>query len=95
MSEQTMPAAEAEGVVVDERNHYELAFHVLPTVAEGEVPAVVDALKAAITNTGATISLEEAPQRIELAYEIEKPLEGKYRKFASAYFGWVRFSCTR
>lgn len=90
MSEQKMPAAEANDVV--ETNNYELAFHVLPTVAEGEVAAVVDAIKAHITTHGGELGIEEAPERIELAYEIEKYLEGKYRKFGSAYFGWVRFT---
>lgn len=85
-----MPAAEANDVV--ETNNYELAFHVLPTVAEGEVALVVDAIKAHITTNGGELGIEEAPERIELAYEIEKYLEGKYRKFGSAYFGWVRFS---
>ena len=91
MSEQTMPAAEAEGVVLDERNSYELAFHVLPTVAEGEVADVVASMKDAATTAGATVTSDEAPQRIELAYEIVKSIEGKHRKFSSAYFGWIRF----
>jgi ribosomal protein S6 len=90
MAENTMPAAEANDVV--ETNSYELAFHVLPTVAEGEVASVVDAIKAHITTHGGELGIEEAPERIELAYEIEKYLEGKYRKFGSAYFGWVRFT---
>lgn len=93
MSETNMPAAEAMAVEQgsDERFAYELAFHVLPTVAEGEVPAVYDEIKAAVTATGAEIFDEEAPARFDLAYEIEKHLEGKNRKFKSAYFGWVRF----
>ena len=91
MTETTMPAAEAEIVAGDERNSYELAFHVLPTVAEGEVPSVFEAIKAHITKTGAEIFDEEAPERFELAYEIVKHYEGKNRKFTSAYFGWVRF----
>lgn len=90
MSEKEMPAAEANEAV--ETNSYELAFHVLPTVAEGEVTTVFDTIKAHITKNGGTLSTEEAPARIELAYEIEKYLEGKYRRFKSAYFGWVRFS---
>ena len=84
MSETNMPAAEV--------NSYELAFHVLPTVAEGEVTTVFDKLKAAITKHGGTVTVEEAPARFELAYEIVKHLEGRNRKFASAYFGWVRFT---
>lgn len=76
----------------DEQVAYELAFHLLPTVAEGEVPATFTALKEQITKAGATVTDEEAPERFELAYEIEKVVEGVNRKFTSAYFGWVRFS---
>ena len=84
MSKETMPAADAA--------HYELAFHVLPTVAEGEVADVFAALKAAIEKAGGEFTSEEEPKRFELAYEIVKHLEGRNRKFTSAYFGWVRFT---
>lgn len=89
-----MPAVEAEAVAVDERNSYELAFHVLPTVAEGEVSSVFATIKDQITKTGAEIFDEEAPERFDLAYEIVKHYEGKNRKFTSAYFGWVRFKAS-
>ena len=94
MSETTMPAAEAEAVVErdDERANYELAFHVLPTVAEGEVPKVFAEIKDHVTSLGGEHQTEEAAERVDLAYEIVKPLEGKNRKFSSAYFGWIRFS---
>lgn len=93
MSETVMPAIEAENEAMDskEPQSYELAFHVLPTVAEGEVNEVLTAIKASITKTGGEVTAEEAPERFELAYEVEKHLEGKNRKFHSAYFGWVRF----
>ena len=84
MSEETMPAADAA--------HYELAFHVLPTVAEGEVTEVASALRSTIEAAGGTITSEEAPARFDLAYEIVKYLEGRNRKFTSAYFGWMRFT---
>lgn len=87
-----MPAAEAGGVDAPERAHYELAFHVLPTVAEGEVTTVFQNLKDTITKHGGEITLEEAPARFDLAYEIVKYLEGRYRKFSSAHFGWIRFT---
>jgi ribosomal protein S6 len=91
MSETNMPAAEVNSA--DEKNFisYEFAFHVLPTVAEGEVPNVVEVLKAHITKAGGEIFDEEVAQRFDLAYEITKYLEGKNRRFNSAYFGWVRF----
>ena len=91
MSETIMPAAEATSTSEVEFTSYEFAFHVLPTVAEGEVPGVVDSLKALITKAGGEIFDEEEAQRFELAYEISKYLEGKNRRFSSAYFGWVRF----
>jgi len=87
MSEETMPAAE-----VADRNNYELAFHILPTVAEGEVSGVFDTIKALITTNGGELTDEEAPERFELAYEVIKHIDTKNRKFTSAYFGWVRFS---
>ncbi len=82
-----MPVTEAERELVA----YELAYHVLPTVAEGEVDSVTAELKSLITKAGGQIFDEEAAERFELAYEIEKYLEGRYRRFSSAYFGWVRF----
>ncbi len=87
MTKNDMPAAEAK-----ESASYEFAFHVLPTVAEGEVSAVFEKIKAAITQAGAELTDEEAPERFDLAYEIIKYLEGRNRKFTSAYFGWVRFT---
>ncbi len=92
MSEKEMPAAEVGSVEMSDANHYEFAFHVLPTVAEGEVAGVYDALKAHITKAGGEISVEESPARVDLAYEIIKPIDGKNRRFTSAYFGWVRFA---
>ncbi len=94
MTENTMPAAEAMVGAGDEHVHYEFAFHVLPTVAEGEVATVVAALKAEIAKAGGTITDEEEAERVELAYEVEKHLEGRNRKFRSAYFGWIRFTAS-
>ena len=84
MSEEKMPAADAV--------HYELAFHLLPTVAEGEVAEVASKLRSTIEAAGGTITSEEAPARFDLAYDIVKYLEGRNRKFSSAYFGWFRFT---
>jgi len=94
MTETTMPAAEAAVANTgsdDERGSYEFAFHVLPTVAEGEVANVFETLKGIITKNDGELFDEESPERFDLAYEIVKHIEGKNRKFTSAYFGWVRF----
>jgi len=84
MSTEQMPVTDAAS--------YELAFHVLPTVAEGEVATVFQSLKDTITKAGGTLVSEEAPEHFELAYDIVRQLEGRNRKFSSAYFGWVRFT---
>ncbi len=88
-----MPAIEVEDVELDSKDvqSYELAFHVLPTIAEGEVSSVFESIKDLIKKDGGEVFGEEAPERFELAYEVEKHIEGKNRKFRSAYFGWVRF----
>lgn len=91
MSEKVMPAIEVEEVDESETQSYELAFHVLPTVAEGEVSSIFEAIKEIIKKEGGEVSDEEAPERFELAYEVVKHIEGKNRKFKSAYFGWIRF----
>ncbi len=93
MSKNNMPATEADHV--DEEQvfaSYELAFHVLPTVAEGEVEGVFSSVVALVTKYGGEITTQEAAQRVELSYPIVKKIEGKNRKFSSAYFGWVRFT---
>jgi len=84
MDKENMPETDAA--------HYELAFHVLPTVAEGEVVDVFSTIKQLIEQAGGSVTSEEEPARFELAYEIIKHLEGRNRKFTSAYFGWVRFT---
>jgi len=92
MAEAIMPATEAAVATHDdERNSYELAFHVLPTVAEGEVSGVFELIKDIVTKEGGEIFGEEAPERVDLAYDIVEHVEGKNRAFHSAYFGWVRF----
>lgn len=86
-----MPAAEAAVTNDKDIISYEFAFHILPTVAEGEVKEVVEKIKAQITKAGGEIFDQEEAKRFDLAYEIEKYLEGRNRKFSSAYFGWIRF----
>jgi ribosomal protein S6 len=87
-----MPATEAAMATNDELSSYELAFHVLPTVAEGEVTTVEDAISRIITEAGGTTGLTEAAQRFDLAYELQKMIDGKYRRFTTSYFGWMRFT---
>lgn len=70
---------------------YELGYLLVPTMAEPEVPAKVDALKALITKGEGTVLSESTPEFIDLAYTMEKDLTSKKYKYSQAYFGWVKF----
>lgn len=95
MTEDTMPAIEAQTNKLLEQERYECAFHILPTVADGEVSGVVDALKKIVTDHQGEVYDAEDPQRFTLAYEISRPIEGRLQRFTTTWFGWIRFSLTR
>jgi ribosomal protein S6 len=94
MDETTMPAVEATENH-DERDQYEFAFHLLPTVADGEVSEVLTHLKTIITSHGGEVIDEEIPQRFTLAYEMRKAIEGRSLRYTNSWFGWIRFSLMR
>jgi ribosomal protein S6 len=69
---------------------YEVGFHVVPTVQEDGVAAVVERVRKALGN--AEIINEKFPERIALAYTIERSVEGKVEKYHDAYFGFIKFA---
>ncbi len=96
-----MPATEArkgaaeeaeEQDSADEFARYECAFHILPTVAEEEVPALMERVKSFIERTGGAVNEEESAGHVDLAYEIVKEVGGERRRFNAAHFCWVRFT---
>ena len=93
MADETMPAVDVqEGDMAEEAVSYECAFHILPTIADEEVPDVVERLKGLITHAGGSVTDEEVSERYELSYEITKQVEGANRRFNTAHFGWMRFT---
>lgn len=82
-----VPETHEEG----ETASYECAFHILPTGTDEEVSAVFAKLKELVEQAGGTVVHEETPRLLDLAYEIEKSIDGSKRSFNAAYFGWVRF----
>jgi ribosomal protein S6 len=73
---------------------YELGYHLLPTLSEGDVSVEVAALKALIEKRGGTIIADEAPKLTDLSYTMTKAQSGKISKFTTAHFGWVKFEMT-
>lgn len=92
MTEDTVPAVEAQETDVAEATSYECAFHLLPTVADGEVSRVVDGLKGLVTAHGGEVFDEEMPQRFTLAYEIRRVSEGRSQRYTNSWLGWMRFT---
>ncbi len=79
----------------DERDVYEVGFHVVSTIPEDGVGATVEKIRAEIKKSEAEIIRENAPQKMTLAYTIERPVSGGVReKHGSAYFGAIKFETT-
>ncbi|MCH7598106.1 30S ribosomal protein S6 [Patescibacteria group bacterium] len=79
----------------EEKTIYEIGFHVVPTVDEGELSARVSLVKEAIKKEGGVLIMEESPKKISLAYSMSKMESGKRTMFDSAYFGWLKFEMDR
>ena len=70
---------------------YEIGYHLVPLLAEEQLPAEVGNLKGSIESKGGLFISEEFPKLRPLAYEIPMTVDGKKHHFEQAYFGWVKF----
>jgi ribosomal protein S6 len=71
---------------------YEIGYLFATSIPEEKVPLEADTLKKILTDAGATIITDEAPEATPLAYEMrKKTVSGSYNTYDSAYFGWVKF----
>ena len=73
---------------------YEVGFHLVPTIAEDGVGAAVEGVRRLIGDDAEFIS-EGYPQKVNLAYVIERATQGKREKYGEAWFGWIKFATTR
>jgi len=89
MADETVTAK--EDVKNTERVIYELGYHVVPAIGEEGLPKEVSILKEEIEKLGGTFVAEEFPAHITLAYTMVRSHGGAREKFASAYFGWLKF----
>ncbi len=72
---------------------YEVGFHIVPTVGDEGVAAVVDTLRKALGNV--EIISEGFPNKITLAYQVERATQGKREKYTESYFGHIKFAMER
>ncbi|MBC7836701.1 30S ribosomal protein S6, partial [Acetobacteraceae bacterium] len=89
---QAVEASTQANAPKDPRPVYEVGFHVVPTVSEETIGAVVEKIRSELSRGNAEILSEQMPQKITLAYVIERSDSSKHEKYAEAYFGWIKFA---
>ncbi len=82
---------------------YEIGFHIVPTVGEDGVSAVVESIRRALGES--EIINEGFPKKMTLAYQVERlatggtaadgATQGKYEKYTESYFGHIKFAMQR
>ena len=78
---------------------YEVGFHIVPTVGDEGVSAVVESIRKALGD--AEIISEGFPKKIPLAYQVDLPAgrqgadAGKREKYTESYFGHIKFAMQR
>src|SRR3989344_1682683 len=72
---------------------YEVGFHIVPTVGDAGVSAVVESVRKALGD--AEIISEGFPHKITLAYQVERAPQGKREKYTESYFGHIKFAMNR
>jgi ribosomal protein S6 len=88
----TSPSSEVE--VASAPIIYEVGFHLVPTIAEDGVGAAVENVRKLIGDDAEFIS-EGYPQKVALAYQVERATQGKREKYTEAWFGWIKFATVR
>ncbi len=79
----------------DERAVYEVGFHAVSSIPEGEVGDVVEKIRAEIKKGDSEIIREDSPQKMTLAYTIERQVSGSTKeKHENSYFGSIKFETT-
>ncbi|MCR4279383.1 MAG: 30S ribosomal protein S6 [Candidatus Zambryskibacteria bacterium] len=70
---------------------YELAYLVLPSIAEEGLGKVVESLKGIIAREGGTEIAGEDPFKQELSYTMTKTIGASRYVVNDAYLGWIKF----
>ncbi|MEK7098636.1 MAG: 30S ribosomal protein S6 [Patescibacteria group bacterium] len=73
---------------------YEAGYHIVPTVAEGDVEKVVAAVRAEIEKLGGSFIAEGAPSLMKLSYAMDKREGEKHIAYDRGYFGWLKFEAS-
>ncbi len=91
--EEGLTQAIDEGRESNDQRIYEVGFHIVPTIPEDGVAAVVEKIRQALGS--AEIISEQFPQKVALAYTVERSNVGKREKYNDSYFGFIKFALER
>lgn len=80
-----------ENIEETEGRIYEVGYHIVPLIAEENVPKEATEIKFVIEKQKGIMISEELPRLHPLAYTIAKTVAGKKHIFDKAYFGWIKF----
>lgn len=95
MSQEAVASSSQANESTDTRPIYEVAFHVVPTVDEAKVGDTVEAIRATLAKGDAEIIKDQFPQKMTLAYTVERSAAGKREKYNESYFGFIKFAIER
>jgi ribosomal protein S6 len=74
---------------------YELGYHLVPSLGEDDLALRVTELQKVIAAEGGSIISEGQPQSCTLSYTMRKMRDGKWDKYDSTFFGWIRFEAPK
>ncbi|HEY4488677.1 MAG TPA: 30S ribosomal protein S6 [Candidatus Paceibacterota bacterium] len=70
---------------------YEIGYHIIPAVAEGDVEKLVGGIREQIEKGGGTFIAEGAPALLKLSYPMDARVGDKTEEHDRAHFGWLKF----
>lgn len=70
---------------------YEAGYHIIPSVKEEDVDAVVAGIRSEIEKQGGSLIAEGAPSLMKLSYDMEQRVGEKLVAHDRGYFGWLKF----
>ncbi len=71
---------------------YELGYLLISSIKEEDLPVTYGNLKELVLSFGGEIISDEMPKLINLAYSMQKVTSNVRKKWATAYFGWTKFT---
>ena len=73
---------------------YEAGYHILPTIAEGDVDKVVAQIRSEIEKLGGSFIAEGAPSLMKLSFPMDKREGERHIAYDRGYFGWLKFEAS-